>query len=426
MLAEQLQRGISIALIFCGPRGEPISFDDYRSFITTLPQALSTRMPLPDNPACVRWGYGDRVAGGDTPCSVRYAAVTPDDSFIVAVHYKAAAFKGGLPKAGYSPYRVREFQSATLEAIKAVPDIAGRSANSDFSKTIDFIFDRLSLAFIPYFALALWIVWYATEFSYLDILFIGAEAIGILIVFGLVATVFIFWSKRRYFYPIAVAGASIVLVLMNKVEILNSYEASRFMSEMVATTRSNYRETISRSETSIGRALYDMEKSLGRRLQELFGEFGETGLDDALVPATLQDATKRHSLASVVRLRQERAKAADQKLDLIFQLAHEEMSAAVAGFLPRQKADIMHEYENGSSESKALYKEGAVLYAAMFDDLLELYAILDEHEHAVDGKGVVIFNDGNAVERYNNKLREIDEVFTKMKDIVKALDGPPV
>jgi hypothetical protein len=413
-------------LLFCGPKGEPISFDDYRSFIAALPQALGSRMPLPDNPACVRWGCGDPVARGDTLFFVRYAAVTPAWSFIVAVHYEAAAFTKGSPTASYSPYRVREFQSATLEALRAVPDTVDKSINSDFDKKIDFIFGRLSLAFIPYFALAWWILWYTTEVSNIDKLVIGAEAIGILIVFGLVATVFVLWSKRRYFYPIAVAGASVVLVLINKGQILNSHEASRFISDMSATTPSNYLETISRSETSMGRALYEKEKSLGRRLQELFGEFGESGLDDALAPATLQDATKRHSLASIVRPRQERAKAADQKLDLIFQQAQEEASAAVAGLLPSQKANFMRGYENGSRQSKAFYKDWIVLYAAMFDDLLELYAILDEYEHTVDGKGVVTFNDDNAVERYNKKRREIDEVFTKMKDLARAFDRPPL
>jgi len=305
MLAEQVQRGISVAFLFCGAKGEPISFDDYRSYIANLPQALSSRMPLPDDPTCVRWGYGNPTAGADTPFMVRYAAVTPGSSFIVVVHYEAAALKGGSPSysltAGYSPYRVREFQCATLEAMRAVPDIADKSANCDLRKTIDFIFGRLTLALVPYFALALWIVWYTGELSAVDFLQIGAEAIGILIVPGLIATVFVRQRRRIYFYPIAVAGAFVLLLFINKGAILNAYEVRQFKSEMEGTapsTPSSYLETFSRSETSIGRALSYSLKAQGRRIQELFGEFGDGGLENALAPAALQDATKRRSLAS--------------------------------------------------------------------------------------------------------------------------------
>jgi len=193
------------------------------------------------------------------------------------------------------------------------------------------------------------------------------------------------------------------------------------MEGTAPSTPSSYLETFSRSETSIGRALSYSLKAQGRRIQELFGEFGDGGLENALAPAALQDATKRRSLASVVRLRREHAMGADQKLDLIFQQAHEGVSAAVAGFLPRYKAAWMRGYEDGSNKTEGLLKDYARLRAAMLDDLLELYAMLDEHEHTVNGKGVVIFEDRMVVEGYNMKLKEINEGFTKMQGIEKAL-----
>jgi hypothetical protein len=433
MLAEQVQRGIGVALLFCGPKGEPITLDDYRSFVAALPEAFGSRMPLPDDPSSVRSGYGDPAAGAESCFLVRYAAVTPGGSFIVAVYYEAATLKGYSPTSRYSAYRVDEFRRATVEALKAVPDRVGRSTNSDLHKTIDFAFRGLTLALVPYFALALLIMWYthmwyAREVLSGDILVTGLKAVGILIISGLVTTVFVRWRKRKYFYPVAAAGAAAVLVLINKGPILNAYEVSQFMSEMAATTPSNYLETMSRSDTAIGRALYDSEKARARRIQELFGEFGESGLDEALAPGTLQNAAKRLSLATIVRLRREHAMAADQKLDFIFQQAHEEVTVAVAGFLPSYKARWMQGYEDGSNESKALLKHYARLCAAKFDDVLKLYAILDEHEHTVDGKGVVTFNDSSAVERYNKKFKEIDEVLTKMEGIEKAskaVDRPP-
>jgi len=82
-------------------------------------------------------------------------------------------------------------------------------------------------------------------------------------------------------------------------------------------------------------------------------------------------------------------------------------------------------YENAIKQSEALYKDYALLCAAIFDDLLELYGILDEHEYTVGDKGVVTFNDRSAAEHYNTKLRDIDEVFIKMKEIGNAFDRQP-
>jgi hypothetical protein len=281
-------------------------------------------------------------------------------------------------------------------------------------------------ALAVYCAIPLGLAWYIYDFSSDGIISTFGEAIGALVIPGLITVAI---AKRRHTqlpFFVALVFSAFAIVYANWDRLILSLDAQQFKAEMKNATSDNYLDILRRSNTQIGRALSSamtISQKRSEALAVVLADMDDDQFSESLAPTTLKSAERMGRLTDLAQRKREIVAAADTKFDAIFKTAYEKVETSFADLPLHAKTSALRGYQGSSETVRSLLKEYVQDYAELYDNLIGLYSLLHQHtgRYTIGENGDITFIESNVAANYNRYLAALRQAGTKASEAQRKM-----
>jgi hypothetical protein len=271
---------------------------------------------------------------------------------------------------------------------------------------------RTGIAFLVYFAVSLWLAWYIYDFTTDGVAACIGEAIGTLLIPGLIA--FAFARRRSSVVPyyIAVAVSAAAYLSANSERIAEAYDARKYRAEMAHATPASFREIISHSQSHIGQTLnsvFEIAERHSKAMLSILSSLDDDRFQNMFTPDTLNDRSKRTLLKNLAKRKQEEAILTQQEMTNEFRSIRDEIVSTTHNLPAGMERSILTGFDETSPKSEKLVHDYIQTYVNSYRHLIALYDILDHNEgkFTVGKDGFVTFVENEPVAQYNHELADL-------------------
>ncbi|HWK65903.1 MAG TPA: hypothetical protein VNS34_13240 [Rhizobiaceae bacterium] len=278
-----------------------------------------------------------------------------------------------------------------------------------------------TIVFLAFAAVVGWLSFYIYGAQSDGIAFMLGQAIGVVILYVIVAGINL--ARRKPVRADIVFGVGAgFLLFINWADIAATYDMKRFQADVRAAGPGNLTKAIQESTTdmaSVLRSAMEVANATDAEVQNLFEQLNDPALEGPFAP---EKATDRSALVTVNAVANKNLALVSDIMPKVDELLRQEQ-ARLAEFTKRLPQDSRDGLASGLSRKRGAEREYVVKRVEIFSRLMNNVTALSEFllarlgSFSPNADGMLVFQTQGDVDAYNRMITELQQTVGEQGDL---------